>query len=66
MTRRIYTQMLCKETGKEEDQLVVRESEDGIYLECVGCGLIRGYEIGRFAHLYASTESRGSDKGGSK
>jgi translation initiation factor 2 beta subunit (eIF-2beta)/eIF-5 len=44
--------MFCKATGRDEPQIVVRESEDGIYLKCKGCGAIRGYEIGLFADDY--------------
>ena len=52
MSERMCTTMFCKATGRDEPQIVVRESEDGIYLKCKGCGVIRGYEIGFFADDY--------------
>lgn len=60
---RIYTQMHCKNTGQLEDQLVVRESEDGIYLKCAGCDKVQGYEIGFFAHKYQSYTEKAKKNG---
>ena len=48
----VFTRMKCPETKKEEDQTTVRESENGIYLRCGGCGKVRGYEIGYFADKF--------------
>lgn len=48
----VFTVMNCAKTGKEENQIKVRSSEDGIYLKCEGCGKVRGYEIGFFAELF--------------
>ena len=49
---RRFTKMYCKKTGQDEWQLVVKESEDGIYLKCEGCGVEHGHEIGEFADKY--------------
>ena len=52
MSGRLYTTMHCKNTGKDEPQYVVRESEDGITLRCGGCDKTHSHEIGFFAELY--------------
>lgn len=49
--------MFCKKTGKDEPQYKDRESEDGIYLRCSGCGKITGYEIGFFADLFNAEQA---------
>lgn len=49
----VFTKMKCPETGKEENQIKVRGSEDGVYLRCEGCGKVRGYEIGYFADKFS-------------
>ena len=45
----IPKEMFCRTTGKVEKQELVKSSEDGFYLKCLGCGKVHGYEIGRFA-----------------
>jgi len=52
MSERFYTTMHCKNTGKDEPQYVVKESEDGITLKCGGCDKTHSHEIGFFAELY--------------
>jgi len=56
---RVFTQMFCKETRQDENQIVVKESESGITLRCAGCQQERGYEIGFFAHLFNPDEAEG-------
>ena len=41
--------MYCPKTEKMEKQIVIKESEDGITLKCLGCEKIYGKEIGYFA-----------------
>lgn len=60
--RRVYTNMLCKETGEMEPQFVVKEDVDGITLECSACGQIHAHEIGFFAHLYQNLGGEGKTK----
>lgn len=56
--------MFCKKTGKDEWQRTVRESEDGVYLKCDGCGKIRGYEIGFFADIFQNADRDMLKEGG--
>ena len=44
----IPKEMFCKKTRKIEKQKLVKSNEDGFFLKCLGCGKVRGYEIGRF------------------
>ena len=45
--------MFCRNTEKEEPQYLVQMDEDGVYLECAGCGKQYGREIGYFADKYS-------------
>ncbi len=42
----------CPRTDSDEIQLVIKESEDGITLQCNGCGKIHSHEIGELADLF--------------
>lgn len=44
--------LICPITKKKEDQEIIKESEDGIYLKCSGCKQIKGYEIGYFSDYF--------------
>lgn len=49
VTRIFHVKMLCQKTGKDEEQEIVKESEDGVTLRCLGCGKVHSHEIGEFA-----------------
>jgi len=36
----------CPVTKKEEAQVILKESEDGVMLKCKGCGKVHSHEIG--------------------
>lgn len=55
--------MFCKNTKKDEWQRTVKESENGVYLECSGCGKVRGYEIGFFADVFQGSKQKGEASG---
>lgn len=38
--------MDCSITGQEEEQKIVKSSDDGITLRCKGCGKEHSHEIG--------------------
>lgn len=38
--------MNCPVTNKREIQIIIRETEDGIFLKCEGCGKEHSHEIG--------------------
>jgi len=52
MSKRFYTMMHCKDTGKDEPQYVVKMDVDGVTLRCGGCCKQHSHEIGYFAELY--------------
>lgn len=49
---RRFEKMYCNKTEKDEWQLVVKESEDGVILKCEGCGGEHDHEIGEFADKF--------------
>lgn len=44
--------MLCRATGKEENQIILKSRDEGLDLKCSGCGQLHSYEIGFFAEYF--------------
>jgi len=57
-SRERFSEMFCSQTGKDEWQSIVSESEDGITLRCNGCGKEHSHEIGEFADRFQLLKCR--------
>lgn len=51
----------CPVLKKDAKQVKVKESEDGVYIRCEGCGKVYGREIGFFADCFEPYQQHETD-----